>query len=164
MRLARILANREARTRQAGAAIIPARGVDARAQAGNAGADAHAPAAEVQARGAEVDAFLEAHRIPHSSSCLDGGNSTTPQNTDNSRHFCAVTQAVTISKEHLGAAGMSSGSIDFVLNGHAVRAEGFAAQTTLLDFLRSRGLTGAKEGCAEGECGALTVVRVRPRS
>jgi len=53
--------------------------------------------------------------------------------------------------------------IQFLLNGTLVRAEGFAPQTTLLDFVRSRGLTGAKEGCAEGECGACTVLMVKPR-
>lgn len=58
---------------------------------------------------------------------------------------------------------MPSSSVEFVLNGRAIRAEGFSAQTTLLDFLRSRGLTGAKEGCAEGECGACAVVAVQPR-
>src|SRR5262245_42471430 len=51
---------------------------------------------------------------------------------------------------------------EFFLNGHLVRGEGCASQTTLLDFIRTRGLTGAKEGCAEGECGACTVVMVRP--
>jgi xanthine dehydrogenase small subunit len=53
-------------------------------------------------------------------------------------------------------------AFDLIVNGRTVRAEG-GSRTTLLDFLRSRGLTGAKEGCAEGECGACTVVMVRSR-
>ena len=47
---------------------------------------------------------------------------------------------------------------EFVLNGHVVRVPEASADMTLLDYLRSRGLTGAKEGCAEGECGACAVV------
>src|SRR5947207_14311174 len=50
---------------------------------------------------------------------------------------------------------------EFLLNGSTVQAEGFGPQTTLLEFLRARCLTGSKEGCAEGECGACTVVMVR---
>ncbi len=55
-------------------------------------------------------------------------------------------------------------AVEFLLNGKPVSASCFPVHTTLLDFLRARGLTGAKEGCAEGECGACTVVMVREDS
>jgi xanthine dehydrogenase small subunit len=50
--------------------------------------------------------------------------------------------------------------LQFQLNGRCVSIEGVSTQTTLLDYLRGQGLTGAKEGCAEGECGACTVLLV----
>ena len=52
--------------------------------------------------------------------------------------------------------------LSFVLNGQPIVVPDPLPQTTLLDFLRGRGLTGAKEGCAEGECGACAVVMVNP--
>src|SRR5215813_14753491 len=52
------------------------------------------------------------------------------------------------------------GQIEFLLNGERVQAEA-SLHVTLLDFLRARGLTGSKEGCAEGECGACAVVIVK---
>jgi xanthine dehydrogenase small subunit len=56
--------------------------------------------------------------------------------------------------------GSPSSPIEFLLNGRPVSIDHAPPQRTLLDELRARGLTGAKEGCAEGECGACTVVMV----
>ncbi len=49
-------------------------------------------------------------------------------------------------------------AIEFILNGHSVRLQDVSPNTTLLEYLRGAGLTGAKEGCAEGDCGACSVV------
>jgi len=49
--------------------------------------------------------------------------------------------------------------IRFVLNDREITLDRVGASDTLLDFLRiDRRLTGTKEGCAEGDCGACTVL------
>lgn len=48
------------------------------------------------------------------------------------------------------------------VNGLARSLEGTRAQVSALDWLRDQGLIGAKEGCAEGECGACSVLVARP--
>ena len=50
-------------------------------------------------------------------------------------------------------------TITFHLNGEQVSLSDIEPTTTLLDWLRDdRGLTGTKEGCNEGDCGACTVM------
>ncbi|GAB3259061.1 xanthine dehydrogenase small subunit [Arthrobacter pigmenti] len=51
---------------------------------------------------------------------------------------------------------------EVTVNGQQRPLNGIGAHTTALDWLRSCGLTGAKEGCAEGECGACAVLVAQP--
>src|SRR3954463_8708308 len=48
------------------------------------------------------------------------------------------------------------------VNGEVIPLTGVDPDTTALDWLRTCGLTGCKEGCAEGECGACSILVARP--
>lgn len=48
--------------------------------------------------------------------------------------------------------------IAVTVNGRQRPLRGISAHTTALDWLRANGLTGSKEGCAEGECGACAML------
>jgi xanthine dehydrogenase small subunit len=55
------------------------------------------------------------------------------------------------------------GALQFLLNGKLSSEDGAPPTMTVLDWLRTRAdLTGTKEGCAEGDCGACTIVLGRP--
>ncbi|WP_053204178.1 xanthine dehydrogenase small subunit [Jiangella muralis] len=51
---------------------------------------------------------------------------------------------------------------EIMVNGRSHDLTGVPPHTNALDFFRACGLTGAKEGCAEGECGACAVLVARP--
>jgi xanthine dehydrogenase small subunit len=55
----------------------------------------------------------------------------------------------------MGAAGIK-------VNGREIPFGDIAPHTTALEWLRTQGFTGCKEGCGEGECGACSVLVARP--
>lgn len=65
--------------------------------------------------------------------------------------------------EHCAAIRYDPRVAELILNGQTLQVDEREVDphTTVLEFLRGRGLVGSKEGCAEGECGACAVVLVR---
>ena len=57
---------------------------------------------------------------------------------------------------------VADGDVRIGVNGRSLPLGAARVHTSALDWLRDQGLTGAKEGCAEGECGACAVLVARP--
>ena len=59
----------------------------------------------------------------------------------------------------IAVTGSDDGGIRFLLDGKVMTVDAVEPTTSVLNFLREGlGRTGTKEGCAEGDCGACTVV------
>ncbi|WP_210604766.1 xanthine dehydrogenase small subunit [Brevibacterium oceani] len=61
----------------------------------------------------------------------------------------------------MSTAATDLATAEVTINGTVTRFDG-PPHTNALDFLRGQGLTAAKEGCAEGECGACAILVARP--
>ena len=59
------------------------------------------------------------------------------------------------------AAGPRTAEPQLAVNGRTRELGDVGGHVTLLEWLRDSGLTGCKEGCAEGECGACAVLVAR---
>src|SRR5262245_23840 len=72
----------------------------------------------------------------------------------------AATQPGTLPcRRHCGMMADAMAPIRFLLNGEPRTRADVPPGTTVLDYLRTvERLCGTKEGCAEGDCGACTIV------
>src|SRR5579875_1100215 len=89
--------------------------------------------------------------------CTIAAGSESASGTETTRLTAAVEPTA-----RTGWTMISAAEGEVTINGHSTPLNGVAAWTTALDFLREQGLTGCKEGCAEGECGACSVLIARP--
>jgi len=64
-------------------------------------------------------------------------------------------------RAEIRAAGLRTAEPQLVVNGRTRELGEVGGHVTLLEWLRDSGLTGCKEGCAEGECGACAVLVAR---